>query len=124
RGSKPTMSKRWRNRVVNTSGYAFTTWALGQPGPPQLNSTVPTRRVGSVAGSLLKARITFAPWGRDQSIGTLSVAHCTAGTSTQGPQSSRGAAAAPPTPAAANGTDIPADAAQANTTKIATRQPK
>ena len=80
-GSKPTMSNRSRSRGVNTSGSSFTTCALGQAGPPQLNSTEPTRRSLSRAGNLVKASDTSGPFGRDQSSGTRSVEHCTAGAS-------------------------------------------
>src|ERR687897_70546 len=69
------MSKRTRRRRVNSSGAPLITWALGHPGPPQLNSTVPIRRRRSRDRRRVKASVTSAPPGRDQSEGTRSVAH-------------------------------------------------
>jgi hypothetical protein len=48
-----------------------------------LNRREPTRRSLSRAGNLVNARDTLGPSGRDQSSGTRSVEHCTAGASLQ-----------------------------------------
>jgi hypothetical protein len=55
------------------------TWALGQPGPPQLNSTLPIRRLRSVARRRVRANVTWEACGRDQSTGARNVAHWTPG---------------------------------------------
>ena len=63
RGSNPTMSNllriSWERKVEAVRASA----TPEPPGPPGLRNSVPTRLVGSAAGTLNSATRTFAPLG-------------------------------------------------------------
>jgi len=75
------MSKRSRSAALKNAALSRAKSTPEPPGPPGLTSRVPIRFLLSVAGRRASAMSTVGPYGCAQSIGTVSVPHCAAGSS-------------------------------------------